>query len=187
MSGTCHRAAAAARGLRIELSCIRQDGYDPRAVSCGRSWRYSPPSNRRGTGAAVVGHLHYRNVAGGSQTIASLRLARATPDDYTLTVGTIIDLCHQSDDEDYARLRIPQGFRSGLVDVVAPQYLFASPKFVASTIGELIVESKKSSGKFTYFSRSWHFAAHRGRVMAHRAGISMRHVPYTGAAPRSAM
>ena len=40
----------------------------------------------------LSGTFIIQNVAGGSQTIASLRLARATPDGYTLMVGTVTNL-----------------------------------------------------------------------------------------------
>lgn len=68
--------------------------------------------------------------------------------------------------------------------MIAPQYLIASPKFPANTLGELIAESKKGPGKFTYESPGRGTSPHiSAELMAHRAGLSIRHVPYTGAAP----
>jgi tripartite-type tricarboxylate transporter receptor subunit TctC len=125
-----------------------------------------------------------QNVAGGSQTIASQRLARAAPDGYTLMVGTVTNLAINPTMKTKLGYDPLKDFDPVSLTMVAPQYLIASSKFPVSTIGELIVASKKSPGKFTYGSpgpgTSPHVAA---ELMAHRAGISMRHVPYTGAAP----
>ena len=132
----------------------------------------------------LSGTFIIQNVAGGSQTIASQRLARATPDGLTLMVGTVTNLAINPTMKTKLGYDPLKDFEPISLTMVAPQYLIASPKFPASTIGELIVASKKSPGKFTYGSpgpgTSPHVAA---ELMAHRAGISMRHVPYTGAAP----
>jgi tripartite-type tricarboxylate transporter receptor subunit TctC len=132
----------------------------------------------------LSGTVIIQNVAGGSQTIASQRLARAAPDGYTLMVGTVTNLAINPTMKTNLGYDPIKDFDPVSLTMVAPQYLIASPKFPANTVGELIAESKKSPGKFTYGSpgrgTSPHLAA---ELMAHRAGISIRHVPYTGAAP----
>lgn len=132
----------------------------------------------------LSGTFIIQNLAGGSQTIASQRLARATPDGLTLMIGTVTNLAINPTMKTKLGYDPLKDFDPVSLTMVAPQYLIASPNFPASTIGELIVASKKSPGKFTYGSpgpgTSPHVAA---ELMAHRAGISMRHVPYTGAAP----
>jgi tripartite-type tricarboxylate transporter receptor subunit TctC len=132
----------------------------------------------------LSGTFIIQNVPGGSQTIASQRLARSTPDGYTLMIGTVTNLAINPTMKTKLGYDPLKDFEPVSLVMVAPQYLVTSPKFPANNVEELIVESKKVPGKFTFGSpghgTSPHIAA---ALMAHRAGIEMRHVPYTGAAP----
>jgi tripartite-type tricarboxylate transporter receptor subunit TctC len=132
----------------------------------------------------LSGTFIIQNVPGGSQTIASQRLARSAPDGYTLMVGTVTNLAINPTMKTKLGYDPLKDFEPVSLVMVAPQYLVANPKFPANTVSELIAEGKKAPGKFTFGSpghgTSPHIAA---ALMAHRAGVTMRHVPYTGAAP----
>ena len=177
--GTCRRAVLQQpAGHCIELSGIRQDGDDPRAVSGRRLRRYSRPRDRRGAGAAVVGYLHYpeRRRRFADHRIAAARARHAGRLHAHGRHGD--QSCHQSDDEDQARLRSAQGLRPGLADDGRAAISDREPEVSCQHHRRIDRrEQEESRQVHLWVSRSWHLAAHRGRA----DGASRRHLD----APRS--
>jgi tripartite-type tricarboxylate transporter receptor subunit TctC len=109
--------------------------------------------------------------------------ARAAPDGYTLTVGTMGTLTTNQhlytnmkfdSQKDFAP--ISQMFKSDHVLVV-------NNKFPAKTVQEFIAYAKANPGKVTYGSSGAGSAVHMFAVLiALRTGIDIQHIPYKGSA-----
>jgi tripartite-type tricarboxylate transporter receptor subunit TctC len=115
--------------------------------------------------------------AGGDQA------ARATPDGYTLLISPPLPLT-------IANLLFPDiSYRADQFVPVsllakAPNVLAVRNNFPAKSIPELVAYGKANPGKLTYASQGGGSTAHlSGAQLEVRAGLSMVHVPYKGAAP----
>ncbi len=130
-------------------------------------------------GAQVV----VENKAGGGASIGAGAVARAEPDGYTLLFGTaaahvvtpLIQKVPYDGIKDFA-----------FVALVAnqPNLLVVNSEVKAKTAQELIALAKAAPGKLNYGSSGTGTSPHiGGELFKQRAGISILHVPYGGAAP----
>jgi tripartite-type tricarboxylate transporter receptor subunit TctC len=119
------------------------------------------------------------NRSGANGTLGTELAAKATPDGYTLLVGTpgtLTIMRYVQKDAPYDALRdfAPIGLIS-----VAPYLLVAHPSVAARTVGELIALARTRPGKLTYGSGGNGSANHLAmELFKSTAGIDIRHVPY---------
>lgn len=123
------------------------------------------------------------NRAGASGNIAYQTLASAAPDGYTLGIGHIGHLAlnpHQLGKLPYDPLK---DFAAITRTVDAPNLLVVHPSLPAKNVQELVAYAKANPGKLANGTGGVGTVGHlAGEVLSARAGISLLHVPYKGAA-----
>ncbi|MES2785367.1 MAG: tripartite tricarboxylate transporter substrate binding protein [Pseudomonadota bacterium] len=123
------------------------------------------------------------NRAGAGGNVGTEFGARAVPDGYTLTLGSIATAISQSL---YKNLRydMQRDFRPVSMLVTSDLVLLANPSFPVRDAAELVAYAKANPGKVDYASSgngtSFHLA---GTMLATAADIRMQHVPFAGGAP----
>jgi tripartite-type tricarboxylate transporter receptor subunit TctC len=124
------------------------------------------------------------NKAGASQILATRAAARATPDGYTLLLGSATSMAINPSTRKSLPYDPLRDFEPISMVIKSPQYLITRPDFPANSLGELIDLAKRSPGKLTYASLGPGSTPHiAGELLNSLAGISITHVPYPGAAP----
>ncbi|MEO9101761.1 MAG: tripartite tricarboxylate transporter substrate binding protein [Rhodoferax sp.] len=124
------------------------------------------------------------NRPGASGAIGSAEVARATPDGYTLLMGTAST--HGINSALYKNLPYDAVKDFAPVTVVAstPNIIAVNPSVAAKTLPELIALAKAEPGKLNYGSTSAGGSPHMsGELLKMMSGIDVVHVPYKGAAP----
>jgi tripartite-type tricarboxylate transporter receptor subunit TctC len=124
------------------------------------------------------------NRDGASGTIGTEIAARATPDGYTLTMGTTTT--HAIAVAAFAKLRYDpvRDFAPIALVANAPYLLVVHPNVPARSVKELVGLVKSHPGKFNYGSAGSATLTHLVMVtFATRAGLEMTHVPYKGNGP----
>ncbi len=122
--------------------------------------------------------------AGAAGTIGAEIVARATPDGYTLLLGSgatmvIAPLVQKSVAYDPLR-----DFAAVSMVVTSPFGLVVHPSLGAKTVPELIAVAKAKPGQLNFGSAGVGSTAHLGgEQLKMLAGIDMRHVAYKGAVP----
>ena len=126
----------------------------------------------------------YENRGGGGGLIAGEFVAKATPDGYTMLVGSgnthtfptlLYDKVQYDPVKDYAPI-------TNFVDV--PNVLVAHPSFPAKTVQEIVAYGKANPGKINWASSGNGAGGHLALVLfAQHAGIKVVHVPFKGAGP----
>ncbi|CAN5400936.1 tripartite tricarboxylate transporter substrate binding protein [soil metagenome] len=123
-----------------------------------------------------------KNQGGVNGNMASEAFAKATPDGYTLMLGTIANAINGSMLKN-VRHDAEKAFTPIVEFQASPSVLVVNPQLPVKTLQELIVLAKQKPG-MTYASNgagsSPHLAA---EMLKQRAGIDLLHVPYKGAAP----
>jgi tripartite-type tricarboxylate transporter receptor subunit TctC len=124
------------------------------------------------------------NRAGANGTIGAAHVAQSPPDGYTLLVASpgpvsISPLARGQADYDPMRLYTPV---TQLVS--SPSVLVVRKDLPARNLAELVAYAKAHPGQLTYGSAGPASINHlSAATLAAKAGISMVHVPYTGASP----
>jgi tripartite-type tricarboxylate transporter receptor subunit TctC len=124
------------------------------------------------------------NVAGAGGTIGTARAAHATPDGYTLLVGT--PSTHGANVAVYEHLNYDpvKDFAPVMLIGSSPFMLLASPTFEAKSVQDLIAMAKAAPGKINYASYGNGSINHlAGELFASLADINVTHVPYRGGGP----
>ena len=119
--------------------------------------------------------------AGGNLGIASV--ARATPDGYTLAMGTVST--HSINPNVYKNMPYDHVKDFTPISLVAmvPNILMVNPKVPATSVPELIALMKKEPGKYSYGSSGAGTSIHvAGELFKLMAGVDMVHVPYRSSA-----
>ncbi len=123
------------------------------------------------------------NRAGAGGNIGTEYGARAAPDGYTLTLGSIATAISQSL---YKKLGydMQRDFRPVSLLVTSQLVLLANPSFAPKNAAELVAFAKANPGKVDYASSgsgsSFHLA---GAMLESTAGVRMQHIPFSGGAP----
>jgi tripartite-type tricarboxylate transporter receptor subunit TctC len=124
------------------------------------------------------------NVSGAGGTIGTARAAHATPDGYTLLVGT--PSTHGSNVAVYSNLDYDpvRDFVPVMLIGTSPFMLLASPSSDAKSVKDLIALAKAKPGQINYASYGNGSINHlAGELFASLADIDVTHIPYRGSAP----
>lgn len=130
-------------------------------------------------GQKLGGTFIVENKAGAGGNTGVAGVARATPDGYTLTMGTVST--HSINPNVYKSMPFDHVKDFAPVSLVAavPNILIANPELPAKTVPELIELLKKNPGKYAHASSgpgtSTHMAAELFKLLS---GTDMVHVPY---------
>ena len=122
------------------------------------------------------------NRPGGGGNIGTEMAARATPDGYTLMVGSVGPMAVNL--TLYKKLNINP--LTDLVPIVqiadVPNVLVVNPSVPVKTLDEFIAYAKANPGKLNYGSTGIGTSSHLSGVMlGKRVGLDITHVPYKGA------
>ena len=151
------------------------------------------PGGNTDTVARVVGHklaerlgtqVVIDNRGGAGDTIGTEIAARATPDGYTLTMGTTTT--HAIAVAAYSKLRYDpaKDFTPAALVAIAPYLLVVHPSIPARNLKEFVALVKSQPGKLNYGSAGTATTTHLAMVtLATRAGLDMTHVPFNGNGP----
>ena len=125
------------------------------------------------------------NRGGAGGNIGTDAVAKATPDGYTLVMGTVGT--HAINASLYARMPYDPLTEFAPVAYVAgvPNLMVVSPKTVkATSVAEFIAEAKASSKKLNMASSGNGTSIHlAGEMFKQATGVEMPHVPYRGSGP----
>lgn len=135
-----------------------------------------PLSRRLGTPVVV------ENIGGAGGTIAAQRAVSATPDGYTLLLGSGSEIT-------IARLFNTAVKYNGETDLthigligVTPMVFITSPRTGVKTLDEALARSKREPNRLTFASSGIGTPLHMsGELINLKAGTTFRHVPYRGA------
>jgi len=121
------------------------------------------------------------NRPGGGGTIGAEAGARATPDGYTILLGS----AEAFGMTDAMRKRLPYNPERDLVPVTmvarSPNVFIVHPSLNVNTLKELIEHARQNPGKIRYGSPGIGSNPHLiGEVFASRNGVQLTHVPYKG-------
>ncbi len=124
------------------------------------------------------------NKPGGSGMIGAHAVARATPDGYTILLGSAGETAinphiHKG------KMTYDAATELSPITLIAevPNVLVVNPKLPAGTLDELIAHAKQSRHPLTYATSGVGNMQHlNGELLASLAGVELLHVPYRGAA-----
>jgi tripartite-type tricarboxylate transporter receptor subunit TctC len=172
----------------VSLPCIcYSQGYPNRPVRM--IVPFAPGGTTDGLGRVLAVYLGERlgqqvvveNRPGGGGTIGAEAAARATPDGYTILLGS----AEAFGMTDAMRKRLPYDPDKDLVPVTmvarSPNVFIVHPSLGVSTLNELVEYARKNPGKVRYGSPGIGSNPHLiGEVFASRMKVQMTHVPYKG-------
>jgi tripartite-type tricarboxylate transporter receptor subunit TctC len=127
--------------------------------------------------------FYVENRGGAGGAVGSDAAAKATPDGYTLVMGTVGT--HGINFTLYPNPGFdPVKDFIGITRVaVLPSIILVNPSVPAKTLPELIAHAKANPGKLAYGSAG-NLLYLTGAMLTHAAGIDMLHVPFKGAGPQ---
>lgn len=119
------------------------------------------------------------NKPGAGASLGAAQVARATPDGYSLLIGSVGMVTNPFM---FKSLPYKPSDVAPLVLVaMAPNVLYVHPSIPATNVRELVDYAKKNPGKLTYASSGVGSSPHlAGELFASSAGVQMLHVPYKG-------
>lgn len=124
------------------------------------------------------------NKGGAGGNLGAAQVAKATPDGYTILMGTVAT--HALNPALYKKMPYDPvtSFAPVSLLVVVPNVLVVNPEFPAKTTEELIALLKKDPGKYSYASSGNGTPLHlSGELFKSMADVDMQHIPYQGAGP----
>ncbi len=124
------------------------------------------------------------NIGGAGGMTGGLRVKNATPDGYTMLIGTVGT--HAQNQTLYKKPAYNAATDFAPVALIAevPIVLIARPDMPANNLKEFIAYAKANESKMQYGSAGAGSATHLGCVVADMAmGTKLIHVPYKGSAP----
>jgi tripartite-type tricarboxylate transporter receptor subunit TctC len=190
MAGSLTRRAALVAGLVTPFATRAQEAFPTRPIRLVVPWPPGGPIDMAARPIAarmseLLGQpVVVDNRAGANGTIGAAHVAQSPPDGYTLLVASpgpvsISPLARGQADYDPMQLYTPV---TQLVS--SPSVLVVRKDLPARNLAELVAYAKAQPGQLTYGSAGPASINHlSAATLAAKAGISMVHVPYTGASP----
>lgn len=129
------------------------------------------------------GTVFIDNKGGASGMIGTAEVARAEPDGHTLLI--VYD-SHATNQHLFKNLKYDtfKSFDYISLMTVAPMLMMTSKSFAPSSIREIVSYAKSKPGGVTYGSAGIGTSTHlNALLLAERAGIPARHIPYKGGGP----
>ena len=134
-------------------------------------------------GKRLGGQIIIENVGGAGGTIGAQKVVNAAPDGYTLLLGS-------GSEVSIARIYNAAVKYNGETDLtgigligVTPMAFVAGPKAGVKSMDEALALAKRNPGKFNFASSGVGTPLHvAGELINLKAGTSIKHVPYRGAA-----
>ncbi|HEV7266749.1 MAG TPA: tripartite tricarboxylate transporter substrate binding protein [Falsiroseomonas sp.] len=124
------------------------------------------------------------NRAGGAGAIGMEAVARATPDGYTLGVGTSGTLGVNPSVMSRLPYDAERDFAAITNIFTLPLIFVAHPSFAADSMAELVAQARREPGQVQYASAGPGTAQHMtAEMLSHRLSLQMTHVPYRGSGP----
>uniref|UniRef100_UPI002FC82B26 Bug family tripartite tricarboxylate transporter substrate binding protein n=1 Tax=Bosea sp. (in: a-proteobacteria) TaxID=1871050 RepID=UPI002FC82B26 len=124
------------------------------------------------------------NRAGAGGNIGSTAVARATPDGYTLLMGTISTHALNPAILKTVTFDAVKDFTPISLLAIVPNVMVVNPSFPAKTVQEVLKVLKENPGKYSYASSGVGTPLHlSGELFKSLGGVNMNHVPYRGAGP----
>lgn len=124
------------------------------------------------------------NRAGAGGNVGATAVARATPDGYTILMGTIATHALNPAILKTVTFDPVKDFTPISLLAVVPNVMVVNPNFPAKTVQEVIKLLKDNPGKYAYASSGVGTPLHlSGELFKSLGGVSMNHVPYRGAGP----
>ncbi len=131
-------------------------------------------------GQSVV--IENRGGAGGN--VGSTAVARATPDGYTILMGTISTHALNPAILKTVTFDAVKDFTPISLLALVPNVMVVHPSFPAKTVAEVIEVLKANPDKYSYASSGVGTPLHlSGELFKSLGGVKMNHVPYRGAGP----
>jgi tripartite-type tricarboxylate transporter receptor subunit TctC len=133
-------------------------------------------------GAITKGRFIVENRPGGGGSIGYLAATRAPPDGLTvmLTSSAVATMPFLYPSKGYEPLR---DLMPVSMVAAAPSLLCVGPSVSARTLAEFVAEARKRPGELTYASAGIGSGLHLSAELFNKlAGVSIKHVPYKGAA-----
>jgi tripartite-type tricarboxylate transporter receptor subunit TctC len=124
------------------------------------------------------------NIGGAGGTIGSAATARATPDGYTIMMGTLAT--HSISPALFPKLSysVARDFKPISNFAYLTNYLLAGPSLKATSVSDLIRFAKAEPGKIKFASAGNGSAGHLAiELLRMRTGVDVVHVPYKGGGP----
>jgi tripartite-type tricarboxylate transporter receptor subunit TctC len=119
------------------------------------------------------------NKPGAGASLGAAQVARATPDGYTLLIGSVGMVTNPFMIKSLSYK--PSDIAPLALVAMAPNVLYIHPSIPATNVRELVDYAKKNPGKLTYASSGIGSSPHlAGELFSSSAGIQMIHVPYKG-------
>lgn len=126
----------------------------------------------------------YENRGGGGGLIAGEFVAKATPDGYTMLVGSGNTQTFPTLLYDKVQYDPVKDFAPITNFVTVPNVLVAHPSFPAKTVQDIVTYGRANPGKINWASSGNGAGGHLALVLfAQQAGIKVVHVPFKGAGP----
>ena len=134
-------------------------------------------------GKRLGGQIIVENIGGAGGTIGAQKVVNAAPDGYTLLLGS-------GSEVSIARIYNAAIKYNGETDLtgigligVTPMVFVAGPKAGVKTMDEALALAKRNPGKLNFASSGIGTPLHvAGELLNLKAGTSIKHVPYRGAA-----
>ncbi|KRE16563.1 ABC transporter substrate-binding protein [Bosea sp. Root381] len=131
-------------------------------------------------GQSVV--IENRGGAGGN--VGSTAVARATPDGYTILMGTISTHALNPAILKNVTFDAVKDFTPISLLALVPNVMVVNPSFPAKTVKEVLEVLKANPGKYSYASSGVGTPLHlSGELFKSLGKVEMNHVPYRGAGP----
>ena len=124
------------------------------------------------------------NVAGGGGTVGTEAIAKATPDGYTIGVGTASALTINPAVQKNLPYAVPADFTTIGNIAVVPNIMSIHPSVPAKDVAAFVTFAKANPGKLSYGSAGVGSVGHLlGEQFNLAEGTDVQHVPYRGAGP----